>query len=107
MKRSELATKFRAEPNDLNKKVIKKQRNFCKLPIIKNFRKRYDHFYPTKLKVTLKELSKSTQKICLEEGGRIVSDSTEVANISNKHYSDSVRSLAEAECCGQQILDYN
>ena len=30
MKRSELATKFRAEPTDFNKKAFKKQKNFCK-----------------------------------------------------------------------------
>ena len=29
MKRSELATRFRAEPTDFNKKAFKKQRNFC------------------------------------------------------------------------------
>ena len=40
MKRSELATKFRAEPTDFNKKAFKKQRNFFDR-LYKKERKKY------------------------------------------------------------------
>ena len=51
--------------------------------------------------------TKSSEKICLKEGDRIISDSTEVANILNNHFIGSVRSLAEAGGCSQHVLDYN
>ena len=117
MKRSELATKFRAEPTDFNKKAFKKQRNFCNRLYKKERKKYYENldlkkvtdnreFWKT-IKPFLSDKSKCTQKICLKEGDTIISNNTEVANIMNKHFSDAVRKLAEAGGCSQLVLDYN
>ena len=59
------------------------------------------------VKPFLSNKTKNSQKICLKEGDKIISDDTEVANILNKHFIDSVRSLAEAGGCSQLVLDYN
>ena len=81
MKRSELATKFRTEPTDLNKKAFKKQKNFCNR-LYKKERKKYcenldlkkitdnkkfwktvrNLFYQTKLKIHKKSASKRETK---------------------------------------------
>ena len=37
----------------------------------------------------------------------MISDDTEVANILNKHFTDAVRSLAEAGGCSELVLDHN
>ena len=117
MKRSELATKFRKEPTETNKKAFRKQRNFCNR-LYKRERKKYyekldlknltdsKRFWKT-IKPFLSDKTKSSNKICLKEGERILTDDTEIANVLNKHFVDSVRSLAETGGCSQQVLDYN
>ena len=59
------------------------------------------------IKPFLSNKTKSSQKICLQEGDRIISDDNEVANILNNHFIGSVRSLAEAGGCSQHVLDCN
>ena len=100
MKRSELITKLKAEPTDLNKKAFKKQKKFCNSLYKKERKKKYknldlkkitdnDEFWET-IKPYLSNKIDCTQKICLKEGNKIVSDNTEVTNTLNKHFSDSV-----------------
>ena len=43
MKRSELATKFRVEPTDFDRKVFKKQRKFCNSLLKKRKKKPYEN----------------------------------------------------------------
>ena len=43
MKRSELATKYRAQPTEENQKAFKKQRNFCNRLYKKERRKFYEN----------------------------------------------------------------
>ena len=93
MKRSKLATKFRAEPTDFNKKAFEKQKIFCNRLYKRERKKYYENLNITKItenrefwktiKPLLSNKTKSLQKICLKEGDRIISDDTEVANILN------------------------
>ena len=117
MKRSELATKCGAEPTDFSKKAFKKQKNFCNRLYKKERKKYYENLDPRKItdnrefwqtiQPFLSNKTKSSQKICLKEGDRIISDDNEVANILNNHFIGSVRSLAEAGGCSEHVLDYN
>ena len=95
MKRSEFATKFRAEPTDFNSTTSNKQNNFCNR--LKRERTRYyENFnitkitdnreFQKKIKPLLSNKTKGSQKICLKEGDRFISDDAEVANISNNHF---------------------
>ena len=78
MKGSELATKFRAEPTDFNKKAFNKQNILCNR-LYKRERKKYHEnldvtkitdtkkFWKT-IKPLLPNKTKSSQRICLKEG---------------------------------------
>ena len=117
MKRSELATKYRSNPTEENNKAFKKQKNFCNRLYKKERKKYYENLDIKKLTdnkefwKTIKPLfsnrTKSTQKICLKEGDKIISDDTEVANVLNKHFINSVRSLAETGGCSEMVLNHN
>ena len=105
MKRSELATKYRAQPTEENQKAFKKQRNFCNRLYKKERRKYYENldlrkitdnrkFWDT-IKPFLSNKSISSQKISLKEGEKLVTDDIEVANVLNKHFINFVWSLDE------------
>ena len=117
MKRSELATKFRNRPTDDNKKAFKKQKNFCNRLYKKERRKYYEKldlrkitdnrkFWDT-IKPFLSNKTSTSQQISLKEGDKIVTDETEVSNVLNKHFINSVRCLAEKGGCSAQVLEIN
>ena len=117
MKRSELATKFRNRPTDDNKKAFKKQKNFCNRLYKKERRKYYEkldlrkitnnrNFWDT-IKPFLSNKTSTSQQISLKEGDKIVTDETEVSNVLNKHFINSVRCLAEKGGCSAQVLEIN
>ena len=47
------------------------------------------------------------KKISLNEGDRLVTDDIEIANVSNKHFVNSVGCLAEKSRCSAHILYMN
>ena len=117
MKRSELATKYRARPNEENQKAFKKQRNFCNRLYKKERRKYYNNLDLRKItdnrkfwntvKPFLSNKGTNSQKISLKEGEEIVTDDTKIANVLNEHFVNSVRCLAEKGGCSAHVLEMN
>ena len=117
MKRSELTTKYRANPTNENKKAYKKQKNFCNRLYKKERKKYYDNidlkdiidnrkFWKT-VKPFLSNKTKNSQKICLKEKDETITDPSKVANLLNEHFIDAVSSLARSGGCSENVLDYN
>ena len=96
MKRSELATKYRARPNEENQKAFKKQRNFCNRLYKKERKKYYNNLDLRKItdnskfwntvKPCLSNKGTTSQKISLKEGEEIVTDDSKIANVLNEHF---------------------
>ena len=117
MKRSELASKYRKNPTEENSKAFKKQRNYCNRLYKRERRKYYEKlnlknitddkkFWKT-IKPFLSNKSCESSKISLKEGDEIISDDSEVADILNKHFVNSVRCLADKGGCSSHVLDVN
>ena len=114
MKRSDLATTYRAQQTEENQNAFKNQRNFCNRLNKKERRKYYKNldlrkindrrkFWDT-IKPFLSDKSISSQKTSLKEGK---TDDIEVTNVLNKHFINSVRCLAEKGGCNAHILEIN
>ena len=117
MKRSELATKYRARPNEENQKAFKKQRNFCNRLYKKERKKYYNNLDLRKItdnskfwntvKPCLSNKGTTSQKISLKEGEEIVTEDSKIANVLNERFINSVRCLAEKGGCSMHILEMN
>ena len=112
IKRSELATKYRARLNEENQKAFKKQINFCNRQERRKYynldlRKTTDNrkFWNT-VKPLLSNKGKNSQKISLKEE-EIVTDDIKIANVLNEHFIKFVRCLAEKGCCSVHVLELN
>ena len=59
------------------------------------------------IKPFLSNKSCESSKISLKEGDEIISDDSEVADILNKHFVNSVRCLADMGWCSSHVFDVN
>ena len=85
MKRSALKTKFCRDKTLNSERMYKKQKNFCS--------KLYNIRFWTTVKPFLSDKGNLSKKINLKEGDEIVSCDSEVSEILNRYFSESVSSL--------------
>ena len=103
MYRTRLKNKYHKNPNEANKLLFKKQRNFC-VNLLKREKKRYYNNLDIKIfednkkfwkriKPLLSEKTILKKNITIIENGTVTSDKTEVAEILNNYFIDAVQNL--------------
>ena len=107
MRRSALQAKFYKDKNPISERMYKKQKNFCSRLYKKERRNFYNNldlkdftdnkrFWMT-VKPFLSEKGNLVRKINLKEGDTIISSDSEVAEILNTYFSESVKLLGIQE----------
>ena len=103
MHRSQLETKYRKQPTDINTECYRKQKNFCS-KLYKRERKKYysnlhlKQFTDNKtfwqnMKPSLSDKYKATEKITLVSDDKIFSDDLEITEKFNKFFKNTVNNL--------------
>merc|ERR1711989_12756 len=103
MTRARLRNRYYRNPSEENKRAYTKQKNFCTNLLIREKKKHYSDldvkvlednrkFWRT-VKPLFSEKCMTKQTIRLNESGKIVSDTKEVAEILNNYFMDAVENL--------------
>ena len=120
MKRSRLRNKFLSNPNDNNKRIYNKHRNYCVNLLRKEKKKYYNNidlklltdnklFWKT-IKPLFSEKKNISRKIMLIEKDEIISKDVEVAETMNEFFSNAVEKLnlkgyhIELPSCSSDII---
>ena len=103
MHRSQLETKYKKQPTDINSERYKKQKNFCNKLCKKEWKKYYSNldlkqFTDSKtfwqiMKAFLSEENKASKKIILISDDKIFSDDLEIAEKFNEFFKNAVNNL--------------
>ena len=102
MHRSQLETKYRKQPTDINSERYRKQKNFCSKLYKKERKKYYSHLdlkqftdnktFWQNMKPFLSDKNKATEKIILVSDDKIFSD-LEIAEKFNEFFKNAVNNL--------------
>ena len=103
MHRSQLETKYRKQPTDINSERYRKQKNFCSKLNKKERKKFYSNIHLMQLtdnktfwqnmKPFLSDKNKATEKITLVSDDKIFSDDLEIAEKFNEFFKNAVNNL--------------
>ena len=103
MHRSQLETKYRKQPTDINSERYRKQKNFCSKLYKKERKKYYSHLdlkqftdnktFWQNMKPFLSDKNKATEKITLVSDDKIFSDDLEIAEKFNEFFKNAVNNL--------------
>ena len=103
MHRSQLETKYRKQPMDINFEHYRKQKNFCSKVYIKEQKKYYSNLdlkqftdnqmFWQNMKLFLSDKNKATKKITLVSEDKFFSDDLETAEKFNEFFKNAVNNL--------------